>query len=297
MGRYSSDSDDSHYRRSKKKKKHARSDSGSSVESYSSRHSKHKRSKKTSKRRHRSRSRSKGRYDRRSRSRSYDRKIRSDDRRRSRSRSRQRSHRKRSESRSRYRRSYSRERSNMRGRSRSRSRSRSRPPKEKIPVVKVEPAANIPGFDNMTPAEQAQARLRLALKAAAAADKQLKDQGLLAGNVPHKTEAAILSLAEQQSRAQAINDIESDTFVPAMFKSTRGQSSSQTPDVNTSHDSAIFGLSSASKTTNIGAIVCMKMESIMHPNLYVSSEEKMERWKEKLGRMRKKIIEQGMMTS
>ncbi|KAK2180360.1 hypothetical protein NP493_446g01014 [Ridgeia piscesae] len=293
MGRHSSDSDDSHYRRSKKKKKHTRSDSSSSVESYSSRHSKHKRSKKASKHRHRSRSRSKGKYDRRSRSRSYDKKSRSDDRRRSRSRSRQRSHRRRSQSRSRYRRSYSRERSDTKGRSRSRS--RSKPPKEKIPVVKVEPSANIPGFDNMTPAEQAQARLHLALRAAAAADRQLKAQGLLGANV--KSEPAILSLAEQQNRAKAIDDIESDSFVPAAFKSTRGQQSSLTPDLNSSHDSAIFGQNSAAKNTNIGAIVCMKVESIMHPNLYVSAEEKMVRWKEKLSRMRKKIIEQGMTIS
>ena len=55
-----------------------RSDSGSSLESYSSKHSKHKKSKKSSKHKHRSRSRSKGRTIRRSRSPSYERKSRSD---------------------------------------------------------------------------------------------------------------------------------------------------------------------------------------------------------------------------
>ena len=55
----------------------------------------------------------------------------------------------------------------------------------------------------------------------AAADRQLKAQGLLGANV--KSEPAILSLAEQQNRAKAIDDIESDSFVPAAFKSTRGQ--------------------------------------------------------------------------
>ncbi|XP_013415498.1 serine/Arginine-related protein 53-like [Lingula anatina] len=322
MGRHS-DTDSEDDRRSKqKKKRRSRSYSPDSQSSYSKK-SKHKKSKKSkSKKRSRSRSRSTERSKdsrRRSRSRSTERRRRSrsrspdyrkrsrssslDRRRRSRSRSRERRSRsrsrdRRSRSRSRERRSRrssrSRERS-RRSRSRSRDRyqrSRSRESTKEIKVPTSDPCSDIPGFQDLDPAEQNKIRLQMALKAAADADNKLKAQGLIEG----RTRA--MELTDQLERQKAIEEIEEQGFVPQSF--TSGSSKDTTVQQKQgAHESAIFGRSYSSftsvkkepNTETTGKIVYRDTGSLLHPSLCVSAEEKMERWKKKVAEYRRKKLE------
>ncbi|XP_046379795.2 serine/Arginine-related protein 53-like [Haliotis rufescens] len=316
MGRYSDSDDDYDLKKSKKKKRRKSRSRSRSASSGSSRYSsKHKKSKKT-KHKKRSRSRSRDRPLRRSRSRSRGRRSRSRERHRSRSRSLERNRdryrsrsrdrhtrrRSRSNSRSRARRSRSdsrsrgrRSRSDSRGRSRrSRSRSRGRrsrsPEKKKNRSRRESPAPKdiqadireqIPGFDDMTPGEQASARMRLALKAAAAADEKIREQLQESG------------VEDTISFNKAVANIEADKFKPAVFKSNRGDKIKTEPadDGYTTHEQAMFGSGKVNIKLDPVKPVYIEPDSYAHPNLHGDSVEKMQRWLQKLSAMRKKKLE------
>ncbi|XP_033760448.1 serine/Arginine-related protein 53-like [Pecten maximus] len=305
MGRHS-DSDDDRKKRKKKKKKRSRSKSlsgsDSSYVSY-----KHKKSK-SSKSRRRSRSISRGR-DRRSRSRSrgHRRRSRSIDR-YSRSRSRERySSRRRSRSGSRghsYRRSRSRERY-QRSRSRTPDRYKSKPKRRSRSIERVkgssrynsaspsssskgkdskeDPAEMIPGFHDMTPAEQTKLRLQLALKAAAAADERIKDQ------IKESQFGGASTVEDQMKFSSAVKDIESSTFVPTSFKSTR----SDRPNTDDKKDDFLFGTAGEIRAdmTPRKPLIIHDLNTLSHPNLHVDPDEKMKRWIERLTMLRKKKLE------
>lgn len=144
----------------------------------------------------------------------------------------------------------------------------------------------------MTPAEQAQARLKLALKAAAMADEKLKEQS---------SSLAQHSSPRPQDRldfADAVASIESDSFAPAVFKSSRSFRESQ-KDVgggHASHDLAMFGAVGSSvvftKTEPLDrSALDDNPEAIMDDSLKVDPEEKMKRWIQKLTAMRRKKLE------
>ena len=65
-----------------------------------------------------------------------------------------------------------------------------------------------------TPSEQAQVRLRLALRAAAAADEKLKDHSM---SSPSQQSSPL----SRRDFADAVASIESDAFAPSSFKSSR----------------------------------------------------------------------------
>ncbi|XP_061171699.1 DNA-directed RNA polymerase II subunit RPB1-like [Saccostrea echinata] len=281
MARY--DSDDDRKKRKKKKKKHSRSRSLSSSDSRVS--SKHKKSKKSKHRRRspssspersrhrRSRSRSRRRshsFDRdsryRSRSRSRDRY--------SRRRSRSRDRRSRSSSRSRRRARYSRSRSSSRDRyrskrSRSRDRHRERSPKNKSTE---DPCANFPGFADMTPSEQAQIRMQMALKAAAAADEKIKEQTTSSKNSK--------SLKEQLQFSNAVKEIESSSFVQSSFSSNR------TDKDKTSSKEESFSFGTAAEFKPDMAVKKIlevdDLSKLAHSNLFVDPDVKMDQWIERL---------------
>ncbi|XP_064614859.1 serine/Arginine-related protein 53-like [Liolophura sinensis] len=337
MGGYSDSSDEDRRRRKKKKRRSlSRSREASVGSSVSSRKSaKHKSKKKKrqrsrsrspdakySRRRsrspsrdrgyRRSRSRSRG-YDRRSRSRSYDR-----GRRRSRSRSRGRGsysrERKYRRSRSRDRRSRSRSfsrkrsyshdrRSGSRGSTRHRGRrSRSSSQDSRLDAFKKDkddPCAQVPGFSDMTPADQAKVRMQLALRAAAAADEKLKEQGVLLNP------KAAMSAGEQRKFNQAVQSIEKESFAPAAFTSNRDDPSTKEEDelgrsrLERNHDTAIFGSTKLdikldpSERTNV---VYNGAMSLAHPNLQKTTQEKMSQWIEKLTALRRKKLEGDMLS-
>ncbi|BFZ25846.1 hypothetical protein BsWGS_28885 [Bradybaena similaris] len=325
----SDDSDDEYSRRSRKKKKRrSRSSSSSSQLSHVS-DSRSKKSKKKYRRSSRSRSRSvnrkyASRSSRKSRSPSLDkyvsRKRRSDSRspdrrssrrsrsppsKRARSRSKSASSRKRrSLSKSRRSRSASRDR-RRKSYSRERSHSGDRTSSVRSSVDRRKVAGQLPGsprskgqfmsetaaaeFIEMTLAEQAEERLRQAMKAATSADEKLKARSFL------ETSAQSLH-TDAQNFAASVSAIESDSFVASSFKSSRSTKiKEEAPDSGMSHDDAIFGSLAISGFTLTpdpdNKPIQLDPDSIMHPSLYCDPGEKMERWISRLAQLRRRKLE------
>ncbi|XP_055873450.1 serine/Arginine-related protein 53-like isoform X1 [Biomphalaria glabrata] len=332
MGRYRSDDSDGDYSKKMKKKKKRRGRSRSSSGSEASYVSSSK-SKKMKKKQRRSRSRSRtpekrrggeSRGSRRSRSNSLDkyiskrgrsrstsldkyvtRKNRSPDRRgtrkswsrspsprrsrrsrtrspvpaRRRSRSYDRNRRSKSPAR---RRSYSRERSSSRRSSVESKRTRSSPSKSV--------SSSMNNLSLFQPSSvQAEKRMRQALMAAAAADEKLREtsSGLSGGN----------SFAESQAFANSVAAIESNSFVPSSFKSSRTYKVKEesTDLTSSSHDDAIFGSLTVTgftiKPDPDTKPIQLDPDSIIHPSLYCDPEEKMERWIQRLTQLRRRKLE------
>ncbi|CAG5129073.1 unnamed protein product [Candidula unifasciata] len=312
MGRYrSEDSDDEHSRKSKKRKKRrSRSSSSSSQLSHIS-NSRSKKSRKKHRRSSRSRSRSRdrkhvSRSSRRSRSKSPDRyssrKRRSDSRspgrkssKRGRTRSKSPSSRKRrSYSRSRRSRSPSRDRrkkSDSRERSYSADRASSTRSSVDRHKATGQPAGSprLKGYVCHTLAEQAEERLRQAMKAATSADEKLQARSA--------TESLGSYLySDTKSFAASVSAIESDSFVASSFKSSRSTKiKEEAPESGMSHDDAIFGSLAISGFTLMPdpdtKPIQLDPDSIMHPSLYCDPQEKMERWISRLVQLRRRKLE------
>lgn len=145
----------------------------------------------------------------------------------------------------------------------------------------------------MTSAEQAEARLQMALKAAASVDENLREQGILPVKYKGSGNNSPL-LYDAEHRSKAISDIESSGFAQSSYKSSRWESNSRL-DPNDLHDSAIFGgdiaLGAGGEMSILSAssqpLKDKDSESLMHPNLYVSADEKMDHWIKKLKAFRR----------
>uniref|UniRef100_A0A0B6Z5Z3 Uncharacterized protein n=1 Tax=Arion vulgaris TaxID=1028688 RepID=A0A0B6Z5Z3_9EUPU len=318
MGRYRSDSSGEEYSRKSKKRKKRRSRSNSSSSQHS--HISDNRSKK-SRRKHRRSSRSRSRStekkasrsSRRSRSTSLDRygsrKQRSDSRssdRRGSKRSRSppsKRGRSRSPS-SRKRRSWSRSPSRERRKEyRSTSRERSSYTGDKsvsvrfpadarknISLIPGSPRSKgqsssemVPGFSDMTPSEQADERLRQALKAAAAAGEKLKGR-------------AFGEATDSKHFIASVTAIDSDSFVASSFRSSRATKIKEEPtDGGQTHDDAIFGSLAITGFTLTPDLdmkpVLIDSDLIMHSTLYCDPQEKMDKWISRLTQLRRRKLE------
>lgn len=153
----------------------------------------------------------------------------------------------------------------------------------------MDPSKSIPGFDNMSLSEQNEARMQMALKAAAATDERLRKEGLLPSNVGRTT----TSVEEQVRRQQAIKDIDGEAFVQQTFTSNRDQiKTNETTIIAPNHENAMFSnVPMSYGTTDIKPTVFKDADSLMHPNLYEDQEAKMDRWISKLTAMRRKKLE------
>ncbi|XP_075058155.1 serine/Arginine-related protein 53 isoform X2 [Mixophyes fleayi] len=260
MGRRSSDSEVE--TRTRKKKKHRRrSSSSSSSEGRTRTHKKSGR---------RSRSRSKEAY---SSSHSYDKRR----RRRSSSESSYSSRRKRSTSRSR-----------ARGKSRKVHRSRT-----SRDVVNIKA-----GLEHLTPAEKAKATLQMVLQAAAKADEALRAKEKNEEDAKKRKEEDQLLLVDQVKRVKEIEAIESDSFIPQMFRSSRDTKTSAESS-ETKHEAAILGTGTSDlfgdeKEADIAtiptAIKYLDDNSIAHPNLYIEKAEAEEKWFRRLTSLRQERL-------
>ncbi|CAH2247388.1 Hypothetical predicted protein [Pelobates cultripes] len=316
MGRHSSDSEED--TRTRKKKKHRRRSSSSSSSdgrSYS---------RKKSGRKSRSRSReahsSSRSYDKRRRHRSSSGSSYSSRRKRSHSRSRDkmksrkfhRSRTSRSQSRHRQRsRSKSSERSSRR-KSRSRSRDRDRGKgrektktrekdrgKEKESSSSRGSAINLKaGLEHLPPAEQAKARLQMVLQAAAKADEALRAKERSEEEARKRKEEDQSLLIDQVKRVKEIEAIESDSFIPQVFRSSR-DTKAPADTSETKHESAILGtgtidLFEEEKDTEVGtvptAIKYLDDNAIAHPNLYIDKTEAEEKWYKRLISLRQERL-------
>ncbi|XP_021249247.1 serine/Arginine-related protein 53 isoform X3 [Numida meleagris] len=266
MGRRSSDTEEEN--RSRRKKKHRRrSSSSSSSDSRTY-------SRKKSGRKSRSRSRSR---DLQSRSHSYEKRRR---------------HRSSSSSSYGSRRKRSRSRSRGRGKSyrsqRSRSKSRTR-----------RDAGNIKaGLEHLTPAEQAKARLQLVLEAAAKADEALKAKERSEEEAKKRKEEDQATLVEQVKRVKEIEAIESDSFVPQTFRSSKEVKKSIEPPELKCEPVTVGGgsveASAPEKETapaNIPtAIKYQDDNSLAHPNLFIEKAEAEEKWFQRLMALRQERL-------
>ncbi|XP_052660014.1 serine/Arginine-related protein 53 isoform X3 [Harpia harpyja] len=266
MGRRSSDTEEEN--RSRRKKKHRRrSSSSSSSDSRTY-------SRKKSGRKSRSRSRSR---DLQSRSHSYEKRRR---------------HRSSSSSSYGSRRKRSRSRSRGRGKSyrsqRSRSKSRTRRDSGNIKA----------GLEHLTPAEQAKARLQLVLEAAAKADEALKAKERSEEEAKKRKEEDQATLLEQVKRVKEIEAIESDSFVPQTFRSSKEVKKSVEP-TELQYEPVTIGAGTADASApekepppaNIPtAIKYQDDNSLAHPNLFIEKAEAEEKWFQRLIALRQERL-------
>ncbi|XP_055022663.1 serine/Arginine-related protein 53 [Boleophthalmus pectinirostris] len=294
MGRRSSDSEDDS--RSRRKRKQRRRSSSSSSSSSSSRREPLQRQKprqrsgpgdRDRRRRRRSSSSSSHSSSRRRRSRSADRdKGRSHRSHRSRSRDRRSySHHRRSHSRSHSRRrSRSRDRSRRRDKDRDRERDRDKDrSKDKMDKRGDPGSIKSKGLEHLTPSEQAKVRMQLVLQAAAKTDEALK------AKVAKREEDARkklleegTSLEEQVRRIKDIEAIESDSFVPQAFKSSRDQLKVEVKkeEEKTSPQELSFPLSTVYNDT----------DTLAHPNLFMDKDKAEELWMKRLISLRQERL-------
>lgn len=301
MGRHSSDSEDTS--RSRRKRRQRQRSSSSSSESRVTSRSKH------SRRRTRSRSRDRNRgTDRRHRNRSHSSSSRgSGHRRRSRSADRGRNHRShRSRSRSRNRRSRSRHRRSRscssgrssrkrsrerdRGQRRTRDKDRTRDRAKDKDTDKAKEkekhreAGNIKaGSEHLAP-EQVKARLQAVLQTAAKPDDAQKTKENVKGGAIKEEEE--VSLAEQVRRIKDIEAIESDSFVPQAFKSSRDASKvTECPEVKKEAETVKDEVSVLPTS-----ITYNDSDTLAHPNLFVDKEEAERLWLNRLLSLRQERL-------
>ncbi|XP_041419976.1 arginine/serine-rich coiled-coil 1 S homeolog isoform X3 [Xenopus laevis] len=326
MGRHSSGSEEE--TRSRKKKKH-RKRSSSSSSSDGRTYSRKKSAKKSrsrsrevhshsyeKRRRHRSSSNSsyssrRKRSCSRSRDRGRTRKYHKSRTSRSRSRHRQRS-RSRSSERSSRRRSRSRSYDRERGKGKEKSKMREERGKQRESTSKPSDLVNIKaGLEHLPPAEQAKARLQMVLQAAgyiqfhfyfilnpAKADEALRAKEKSEEEARKRKEEDQSLLLDQAKREKEIEAIESDSFVPQMFRSSRDTKGS-TESSETKHESAILGTGTIdpfdeAKESEIGlmptTIKYLDDNCLAHPNLYIEKEEAELKWYKRLTSLRQEHL-------
>ncbi|KAM9542799.1 serine/Arginine-related protein 53 isoform 1-T5 [Guaruba guarouba] len=323
MGRRSSDTEEEN--RSRRKKKHHRRSSSSSssgsrtysrkksgrksrsrsrsrdLQSRSHSYEKRRRHRSSSsssygsrRKRSRSRSRGRGKSYRSQRSRSKSRT------RRSRSRPRQRSY-SRSSERSSHRRTHSgsRERERRKGREKEKIKEKGKGKEKEICGAKHGDSGNIKaGLEHLTPAEQAKARLQMVLEAAAKADEALKAKERSEEEAKKRKEEDQATLVEQVKRAKEIEAIESDSFVPQTFRSSKEVKKSAEP-TELQYEPVTIGVGTVDTSApekerpsaNIPtAIKYQDDNSLAHPNLFIEKAEAEEKWFQRLIALRQERL-------
>ncbi|XP_051535607.1 serine/Arginine-related protein 53 [Myxocyprinus asiaticus] len=308
MGRHSSDSEDnSRGRRRRHRQRSSSSSSSGSRVTFRSKHSS-RRSRSRSRNRNRDRDRRRRHHSSSSSSRgsSHRRRSRSTDRGRnhrsyrSRSRSRNqrsRSHHRRSRSRSsgRSSRKRSRSRDGDRGQHKTREKDRTRDKtkdkktdKAKDKEKQRETGSIKAGLQHLTSAEQAKARLQLVLQATAKTDEVLKIKENLEEETGKIKEEEEVSLAEQVRRIKDIEAIESDSFVPQAFKSSRDTTKVIEPlEIQKESDTATV----KEEVTSLPTSITYNDSNILaHPNLFMDKEEAEMLWLNRLISLRQERL-------
>ncbi|XP_061916168.1 serine/Arginine-related protein 53 [Entelurus aequoreus] len=310
MGRRSSSSEEGSRSRKKRKQRRRSSSSSSSSSSSGSRvtssrsHRSNRRSRSRSRdrrrkrrsnsssshsssRRRRSRSGDKGRSHRSHRSRSKDRRSHSRHRRsRSKSGSRRGSHgRRRSRSRSRDRSNRGRHKGRDKDKERDRGRNRDKEKSKDKAEKKGDTASMKARLEHLTPAEQAKVRMQMVLEAAAKTDEVLKAKiARQEEETRKKLDTDGTSLEEQVQRIKDIEAIESDSFVPQAFKSSRDDIKielgvKQEPDLTDDVDMS-FPTS----------IIYNETDTLAHPALFMDKEKAEELWLTRLRSLRQERL-------
>lgn len=154
------------------------------------------------------------------------------------------------------------------------------------------------GLEHLPPAEQAKARLQMVLQAAAKADEALRAKERSEEEARKRKEEDQSVLLDHVKRAKEIELIESDSFVPQAFRSSRDTKAS-TESIETKHESAILGtgtidLFDDTKESEIGimptTIKYLDDNCLAHPNLYIEKEEAELKWYKQLTSLRQERL-------
>lgn len=164
---------------------------------------------------------------------------------------------------------------------------------------KVGDSVNIKaGLEHLSPAEQAKATLQMVLQAAAKADEVLRAKEKSEEDARKRKEEDQTLLLDQVKRVKEIEAIESDSFIPQAFKSSRDSKASTETSEN-KHESAILGVGTvdlfgeekeADVSTMPTAIKYLDDNSIAHPNLYIEKAEAEEKWYKRLTSLRQERL-------
>ncbi|XP_054241749.1 serine/Arginine-related protein 53 [Indicator indicator] len=193
-------------------------------------------------------------------------------------------------------RSYSRKKAGRK--SRSSSRSRELQPRSHS-YEKRDPGNIKAGLEHLTPAEQAKARLQLVLEAAAKADEALKAKERSEEEAKKRKEEDQATLVEQVKRVKEIEAIESDSFVPQAFRSSKEVRKSSEP-AELQYEPAPSGVEGTAEPSapdkeppaaNIPtAIKYQDDNSLAHPNLFMEKAEAEEKWFQRLMALRQERL-------
>ncbi|KAM6972871.1 serine/Arginine-related protein 53 [Aplochiton taeniatus] len=144
--------------------------------------------------------------------------------------------------------------------------------------------------ESQTPSEQAKARLQLVLLAAAKTDEVLQAKLKKREEEEWKKEEEGSTLAEQVRRLKDIEAIESDSFVPQAFKSSRDTATDpqvEPVEVKEVPDSP----SDLQENTSLPmAIRYHDSDTLAHPSLFVDKEKAEEMWLNRLVSLRQERL-------
>lgn len=137
-----------------------------------------------------------------------------------------------------------------------------------------------------TPAEQAKVRMHMVLQAAAKTDEVLKAKvAKREEEARKKLEEEGTSLEEQVRRIKDIEAIESDSFVPQAFKSSRDDIKTEPAEVKQESESAY----SQDVALPI-SIVYNDGDTLAHPSLFMDKERAEELWHNRLISLRQERL-------
>jgi len=159
-------------------------------------------------------------------------------------------------------------------------------------------------YDDMSPEDKLKLQLQKALEAAAHADAQLREQGVLAGSkgsttasqarakLQHEVETdrkppASLSIGEQMSRAKTVLDMDAPGFQQQTFTSSRSTSGSKSKSSDSAFGTAGEFEQEDSKSS-VQAALRKIPDGLAHDNLYGDEKARQEKWVRKLLAMRQR---------
>ncbi|NWU91595.1 RSRC1 protein, partial [Upupa epops] len=154
------------------------------------------------------------------------------------------------------------------------------------------------GLEHLTPAEQAKARLQMVLEAAAKADEALKAKERSEEEAKRRKEEDQATLVEQVKRVKEIEAIESDSFVPQTFRSSKEIKKSTEPtELQYEPITITVGNleASAPEKEPLAASIPTAIKyqddnSLAHPNLFVEKAEAEEKWFQRLITLRQERL-------
>lgn len=162
---------------------------------------------------------------------------------------------------------------------RERGRDKDREDKIKDKAAKKGDAENIKGrLEHLTPSEQAKVRMHMVLEAAAKTDEVLKAKvAKREEEAQKKLEDQGTSLEEQVRRIKDIEAIESESFVPQAFKSSRDDIKTEPAEVKQESE-----IADSQDITLPLSIVYNDSDTLAHPNLFMDKERAEELWHKRL---------------